>query len=141
MRNEDEIKIMPDFTFTQVLSLDTVNKHSLNPSFEHYVILYFNSKCEFCNFDIQNILKNNNLFKRSQILLVSSEDINTIKKSYDVSDYSNISLYYCDKDTFYKLFKTDRTPSIYIYNKKKFLIKKFIGETKIQLIDSILNSN
>lgn len=141
MRNEDEIKIMPDFTFTHVLSLDTVNKHSLNPSCDHYVILYFNSKCEFCNFDIQNILKNNNLFKRSQILLVSSEDLNTIKKSYDVSDYSNISLYYCDKDNFYKLFKTDRTPSMYIYNKKKFLIKKFIGETKIQLIDSILNSN
>ncbi len=101
------------------------------------MIIYFSPDCEYCQYEATQLKNDMRYFDRTEILMVTRSDEATTEefaRDYGLSQYSNVHFLLDKTDQFYKTFRTHFFPSIFIYNKEHKLIKKFIGETKIEAI-------
>ncbi len=105
------------------------------------LIILFSPDCSHCQVATKDLLKNIELFKKVQIVMVSSFDFSHIKKFYEdykIADYPNISMgrdgsYYLG--TFYKI---KSFPSLFLYNKKGKFVQSFEGDIKMETIAEAL---
>jgi len=109
------------------------------------VFLYFNSDCEFCQAEAEEIESNIKKFEGVQIIFVSNEPISQIKsfqQKYKLDGYDNV-LFLCDYD--YKLIELlslKTIPSSFIYSKEGVLLSKNNGAIKVDyLLKSIKGLN
>jgi len=133
--------IMPGFRFYD-LSGNDFSKATLREN--DTAIIYFNSECEHCQYEIKAIKENIEQFANSNIVMVSGESREAIlafAKEYELSEYSNIHVLEDKDDTFFSTFGSNMVPSIFIYGKNKMLIKHFKGETKISAILKYLHQD
>lgn len=108
-----------------------------NPVF----IFYYNAECDHCQYEAKQIYKKINLFKNTQVLMVSTNtptETSAFAKTYKLYGAGFTWLY--DKDyQFYKWFGKAVTPSVYIYNAEHKLVKEYVGEVKIEAVIKYLN--
>ena len=101
------------------------------------VFILFSPDCSHCQEATKELLAHIDLFKKTQIIMVSSMDFSHIKKFYEeykIADHPNITMgrdasYYLG--TFYKLTSF---PSIFVYNKKGKFLKRFEGSFKTETV-------
>ena len=101
------------------------------------IVVYFDSECDHCQYELNQIYINKNSFKDSDIILMSSESISTIKRYAEKScpaDLDNIRFTKINPDQAYETFGTLAVPQIFIYGTDGMLIKEFKGETKIDVV-------
>ena len=102
------------------------------------MVVYFDSECDHCQHELNQIFVNKNSFKDSDIILMSSELISTIKRyaerSYPADLGGNIRFTKINPDQAYETFGTLAVPQIFIYGTDGMLIKNFKGETKIDVV-------
>jgi len=138
---EKKLETIPNFSF---ITLDkkvfTNSDLKLNTP---TVFIYFNSDCDFCQYEAQSISEHSTYFKNVQLLFVSTEDILTIKNfaiSYDLLNQSNISFLQDNTDTFSNRFDANSIPFLLVYNKDQVLVKKYKGQLKPTAIMKLLEN-
>ncbi|MDA9970411.1 redoxin domain-containing protein [Flavobacteriaceae bacterium] len=138
---EKKLETIPNFSF---ITLDkkvfTNSDLKLNTP---TVFIYFNSDCDFCQYEAQSISEHSTYFKNVQLLFVSTEDILTIKNfaiSYDLLNQSNISFLQDNTDTFSTRFDANSIPFLLVYNKDQVLVKKHKGQLKPTAIMKLLEN-
>jgi len=105
------------------------------------LIMIFSPDCSHCQVATKDLLDHMDLFKKTQIIMVSSLDFSHIKKFYEdykIADYPNITIgrdgsYYLG--TFYKVHSY---PSLYLYDKKGKFVKTFVGDIKMESVAEAL---
>ena len=101
------------------------------------VIILFSPDCSHCQIVTKDLIEHIDLYKKAQIIMVSSLDFNNIKKFYEdykIADHPNITM---GRDGSYFLgsfYKITSFPSIFVYNKKGKFVKSFEGSVKMEKI-------
>lgn len=137
----ENIKTIPEFSFTSLTGQEFTNKNLLN---KPLLFIYFNSECEFCISEAITIKKNLRELDNVEILFISFEEINLIlkfAKDYKLYGYKNITFLQDKNFEFSRIFDVNSIPSTIIYNKNKIFLKKIKGVTKISEILRALNQN
>lgn len=104
------------------------------------VLIFFNSTCEHCQSEINDLKKHYSLFHSTQVILLSSETlsvINSFAESVKMNDLQNFAFCHISPEDLYQHFGTISYPEIYIYNNQS-LVKHLKGETKVEVILSNL---
>lgn len=125
-----KIKTLPPlrFTFLKKIAIDN-NKPT--------IIIFFSPDCDHCHYMIQQILKHNEDFLNSQIIMITQANIFEVRKfkdEYKLDQFKHINLGMDSNNYFFNTFGSLMVPSFYVYNKNHVLIKKFTGETKVENI-------
>lgn len=97
------------------------------------IFMYYNSDCGFCNEEAQMIHDNISQFTTTQIVFVSFETLDKIKKfaqQYKLNQYDNVTFVCDSKLTFAPTFDVTSLPCIVLYDKNQKLIEKLKGQTK-----------
>ena len=105
------------------------------------IIMIFSPDCDHCIHATENLLANINLYRKAQIIMVSSLSYKSIQKFYNdlkLVQYPNIKVGY-DKDRFLSSFYEVRNfPSIFLYDKKGNFKADFNDHPKFEEIAKFL---
>ncbi len=102
-----------------------------------YIIIYFNTECDYCQNEIKSLIQNSFLLENTSVLLISAESKDRIikfKKTWNPHNNSNLIYLSDSSNLFFSLFGTNVVPSTFIYNKNKNLIHKYNGEVDFSII-------
>ncbi len=133
--SDKNTKTIPLFSFVSMSGKKFSNLDLPNVDAK-IVFNYFSPDCDHCQYMATQYFKNREKLKDILILMITIADSNSVavfSNNYQLSSMPNIILLRDDKYDFYKIFGTMNVPSFFIYRHKK-LVKKIIGETKIENI-------
>lgn len=105
------------------------------------LIMLFSPDCSHCQVATKDLLDHIDLFKKVQIVMVSSLDYSHIKKFYEdykIASYPNITM---GRDATYYLgtfYKIHNYPTLFLYNKKGKFVQSFEGDIKMETIAGAL---
>ena len=132
----ETIKKLPAFSFKQLDNKDFTEK-DLSSAYTSILVIYFNTTCDHCQYEAQEIHKNKEKFSKTQILFVSDEptkDLQAFQTQYKLSELPNLSILEDKNKAFGKSFGITSIPSIFVYDANKNLKKHLQGGIKIELI-------
>lgn len=101
------------------------------------LLVFFNSECEHCQYELSELKKNLSAFNAVSILLMSSENISTIKEAaqkFELAASPNTEFIKINRDDVFENFGSLSVPHLFLYGADRKLIKEFRGETKIEAI-------
>ncbi|WP_435264297.1 peroxiredoxin family protein [Tenacibaculum sp. nBUS_03] len=101
------------------------------------VFVYFNSDCDYCQSEATKIQQRIADFKHMQLIFVSferKEGIKKFAKEYKLDNQENVIFLEDVKGEFSKLFDVNSIPYIVVYDVNQGLLKKFKGATKVDAI-------
>ncbi len=107
------------------------------PTASVIVLIYFNSGCEHCKYELNEIRRNIQSFTKAEVILMSAENISEIKKvseNFELTSLPNIHFTKINSGDLVDVFGSVSVPHIFIYDKDRKLVKEFKGETKIEAI-------
>ena len=125
---------IPDFTVAKI----TDSSKFSNLNFEKgkkTIIIFFGPECGHCTVFAKKMMDSINLFKNTQILMVSSFDFVKIRKFYDDNKLADAPFITCGKDDnyfFISHYGIRAFPSAYVYNTKGKFVKSFESEINIK---------
>ncbi len=131
----ENIKIIPDFEYLDLNGSVFTKKNLKQDSPTMFV--YFSSECEFCNEEANMIKENTEQLKDVEIIFVSfqpEEEISDFANKHQLINYGNINFLRDSKATFATTFDVSSLPCLVLYDKKKKLIEKIKGQTKVALL-------
>ncbi len=114
----DENTPMPAFTFKTLDSL-AYTKDDLKPG-TPVMVFYYNPTCDHCQEYAANIQQQLDLFRDTQILMVSPEPADMISEFvtyFGFDTLKNVSVIRDEKDEFFGIFGAAYYPTIFAYNK------------------------
>lgn len=135
----ERISTLPVFSFI-TLANEPFNSSDIKNG--PVLLIRFHPECEHCQYEISEILKSNIPSSGIKILMISSYNIDSIKKFLNKFNYSDFPSVIPLADTSYifgDIFGNEAIPSNYIYNKELKLIKVINGEVKTETIIKYLN--
>ena len=138
----EQLQTIPEFEFF-TLEQQPFTKADLQPNL-NTIFIYFNSDCDFCHYEAQNISDNLDSFKNVQFVFVSTESIEVIQnfsKQYNFYNQQNITFLYDNNSLFSSQFDATSTPYVLIYDKNQQLIKKHKGQLNVKGILRALQQN
>lgn len=136
----ERIQTIPTFSFL-TLNNKTFSEEELTKN-TYKVFVYYNSECDYCQLEATQISDNLTQFKNTQIIFVSFEPIDGIKKfaeNHNLLDKENISFLQDKEMIFEELFDAKSIPFMLLYSKDNQLIEKYKGATKIENILKHIN--
>lgn len=101
-----------------------------------FLLVLFNSECEFCQHEGEAIFENLVAFKETQIVFVSDEPIESINAfaSKYFPGESNVLFAKTTAENIANIFGTVTYPNLLLYNVDGILIKEYKGEVEIETI-------
>lgn len=138
----EQLETIPEFEFL-TLEQQPFTKADLKPNL-NTIFIYFNSQCDFCQHEAQSISNNLDSFKNVQIIFISTESIDTIKKfseQYNLNNQQNITFLNDNLNTFSSRFDANSIPYLLIYDNEQKLIKKHKGQLNAKGILRALQEN
>jgi hypothetical protein len=130
----EKIETLPEFSFS-TLSMDDFHSSEIKEG--PVLIVRFHPECEHCQYEISQILKSDIPVLVSRVLLISSDNPDSIRRfliQFDYASCHSIIPLSDTSDSFGTIFGKDIVPSNYIYNKELKLVKVIFGETKTETI-------
>jgi peroxiredoxin len=106
------------------------------------LLIYFNSECEYCKAEAREIVKNRELLTGIEMIFISLEPLQNIKRFGDgigLSSMPNVLLGKIDDKTADGILGITSAPQLFIYNRDGKLTKQFKGSTKIEAIIKYAN--
>lgn len=99
------------------------------------MIVYFNSGCQHCQTEIEDISSNGNLFMTTQMVFVSSEPES---QAVEFLSKYNLEVLYAktESENIYSTF-SGGVPQIFIYENEQ-LKQHFLGRTDVEILASYL---
>lgn len=133
---EKSIQTLPDVVF-QSLDGDSVNLMAYD-WIKPLVVVFFNPECEHCQYEALEIAQHAEAFSGSQIVLITDDDslarIRIFCETYHLWEVDNIEILLDTDKQIKRVFGRMIFPSVYIYNIKRNLRKKFLGEIRAEAI-------
>lgn len=130
---------IPNFTVAKI----TDSSKFTNLDFEKgkkTIIIFFGPECGHCTVFAKKMMDSINLFKNTQILMVSSFDFVKIRKFYDDNKLADAPFITCGKDDnyfFISHYGIRAFPSAYVYNTKGKFVKSFESEISIEELAAV----
>jgi hypothetical protein len=137
----EKISELPSFSFI-TLSNETFNSSEIKRG--PVLLVRFHRECEHCQYEISELLKSSIPGCGANIILVSSDYPDSIRKflnKFKYTDYPSVILLADTSYAFGDIFGSDIIPSNYIYNKDLDLVKVLSGEVKTETILKYLLSS
>jgi peroxiredoxin len=134
------IKTLPDFAYTTINGKVFTNQNLKKDTAT--IFFYYNSECDFCNHEAEQVKEKIALFNNIQLVFVSFEESEKIKafaQLYKLENYDNITFVRDTKLSFATTFDVKGLPAVIIYNKNNTLVQKLKGQTKPEKIVALLN--
>ncbi|WP_428231168.1 peroxiredoxin family protein [Flavobacterium sp.] len=134
------IKTIPKFSYKNTKGGIFTNQNLKDRT--NTIFIYFNTECEYCNEEAQMIKENIDDFYESQLIFISLEKPELIKKfaqNHQLITYDNIHFLCDDKVTFASTFDVSTLPCLILYDKNKKLIEKIKGQTKVTTLLKKMN--
>lgn len=132
--SEKKSEYLPQLTFYQLNETPFTYQ---NPKEKQTVIIYFHPECEHCQYEAQELLANKTKFVNTKILMVSPAPLAQLKQfytDYQLAEISFLNVLWDKERKFEGYFGASTFPTIFIYNGKNKLLKKYKGEAKIEAI-------
>jgi len=140
VNKKSEKKELPVITLTDIFQ----NKsHTLTDNYGQFtIILFFDPECDLCKDKVILLSENCNLLKNTRLFMISVAPKEAIisfftDNNININICNNIFIISAFEEIISNKFEYPIFPSIYIYNEKNVLIKKFNYSVKI---DEIINS-
>ncbi|WKL46271.1 redoxin domain-containing protein [Flavobacterium pectinovorum] len=135
------IKTIPAFTY-QNLNGNIFTNEDLKKEIA-IIFIYFNTECEYCDHEAQMIEENITKLKKIQLVFVSFEKPEQIKKfaqKHQLTTYDNVYFLCDNKVTFAATFDVNSLPCLVLYDKNQNLIEKIKGQTSIKILLNKMNA-
>ncbi|GHS84839.1 hypothetical protein FACS1894201_03790 [Bacteroidia bacterium] len=134
---------LPDVTLLQMDSTAfcTSELKEINKSL---VIFYFHPDCDFCQMEIESILKSQEKLHHTQLLFVSFaliEEIKPFLETFPIDTIPNVLIAMDNNLEFTNTFKPKSIPATYIYNAQGTLQKVLTGLSSLEVILKIITRN
>ena len=132
---EKEIINMPHFKLSKIGEAGEINSDMLK-AYKRKYILFFNSECDHCQYELESIKRNIEKFTEATFLFVSGEPASVLKPFYDLQHFKEFPFYMASDPDFAvkNAFDVHSFPTTFIYDDKNQLLKKISGEAKIELL-------
>ena len=111
---------IPDFIISTSPDSSLFSNKNLKKDLNTVFIL-FSPDCEFCQHETQDLIKNIQKFKKTQIVMISfmsQKLINDFYKKYKIADQHIITMGKDSKYFFLKYFRLRIAPSTFVYDRK-----------------------
>lgn len=131
---------LPAFSLVKVPD-STVFEIAEKQSSKSTLLIVFNTECELCQYEINEIRENISLFKNTRIILASPQDFVTLKAFYKSFGIAAIPGIVMGRDNGYKTgayFRVRSYPSMFLYDKEGKFVKRFNGSETIKEIAGAL---
>lgn len=131
----EQIESIPQFSFINSSNHNVYTNDSIELD-KACLIIYYNSDCDHCQYEAEQISKHIKQFKTHQILMISFEPIENIlafREKYNL-ETEIITFLQDPKYEFDDIFGNSPIPTSFIYNKNKKLVNQFKGEVKIEAL-------
>jgi peroxiredoxin len=105
------------------------------------IVIVFSPDCDHCQHEVNEIKANYKLFKKAQLLMVTSSDFKYVKAFYDeykIADFPLITMGRDPNYMFGTFFKVKSFPAIFLYNKKGNYVTSFDGSVPVKMIADAL---
>jgi len=136
----EQIQSLPEFSFINVLYRNNYTNDSIKKE-QACLIVYFNSECEHCQYEAEQISKQIHRFDTVQVLMISYEPQETIlafREKYNLLSPAIIFLQDSEAQ-FDDIFGHSPIPTSFIYNKDRALLKQFKGVVKTETLIKYLD--
>lgn len=136
---KEKRKKLPVFSLA---SLDSLSIESYSFEDTPLVLIYFNSECDHCQYEVRDIKKNIADFSKATVVFMSSEPltkINAFADSSGLKDFPNVFFTKISSNDAFTAFGSLGIPHVFIYGSDKVLRKEFKGETSAEVILKYLN--
>lgn len=120
-----------------LLSLDSTQLDFSIIENKPLVLIHFNSECDHCQYEANDVKKNVEGFSGTNLVFMSSEPlskIRTFSQQTGLDTYQNIYFTKIDSEHSVDVFGSLSIPHVFIYGADKVLIKEFRGETNATVI-------
>jgi thiol-disulfide isomerase/thioredoxin len=138
-------KIAGEISHLEGLRLFTLDSALHEQTFLHNnkrtLVVLFNSECDHCRSELDELDKNIDLFRTANVLIISAEPIRTIKTflaNYGFPKEANTYVCKMNAGDVLSSFGTISFPHLIVYDRDNSLIKTFSGETSIAEISKYL---
>jgi thioredoxin-related protein len=132
-KKEIQTKIQTSPVNVNLFKLDSAR--FIFPTAKPAILILFNSTCEHCQYELNQIKENITDFNEVELVFLSSEPIVIIREvAAAFVSVGNVNFIKINPEDVYENFGTIRFPTILIYNAAGKLVKEFKGETKIEAI-------
>lgn len=131
---------LPDFCFYTLHGEKSYPERINNDN--STVIIFFDTECHHCTYEIENIIKNAGSFINTNFFLISDQPVKILKRfseQYKLYKYPQIEILYADYQDITSVFGTVVIPETFIYCKDNNLLKVFKGEVSTEAILKIIN--
>lgn len=132
--------IIPAFPLTLVDG-HSITKSDLKRN-EKTMVFIFSVDCDHCKHLTEEVLKNIDKFKKTQILMVTPFKVEQMKEYYDhykIQNYPNIVMASEPTRQIMYFYDLHYFPGLYIYDKKQQFVKGFEGTAKLDSLLFYLN--
>jgi len=129
------LKTIPEFSF-ETINGESFTQNDINTDMAT-VFIYFNSECEFCQYEATSIKENIDQFTNIQLIFVSFETKEAIQifiNQYKLNNYDNITFLSDPRGDFSERFDATTIPYVLIYDRDQKLVKKHKGQLSINNI-------
>ena len=125
---------IPQFTVFKAPDSTAFTRENLQKKKET-IFFIFSPDCGHCQHETEELIKNINGFKNTQIVMITYlpyEEMMKFYKVYKIAKYPQITMARDNKFFFPVFFKVQNLPSIFVYDKKGDFKKAFEGSVKIE---------
>ncbi len=138
--NESIVTYLPSVDAT-ALNETKVNTKVYSGLIKYKIIVVFDSECDYCKSQINNIIKNRFKFGTAKIIFISPEPVNVINQFILKQNIYNTDIVILSVpiNELSKNFDCKTFPSTYIFNSTNKLIKAFTGEYSSEIILKEMN--
>lgn len=136
---KEKLNTLPVFS---LVTLDGLSLESSALAEGSLVLIHFNSECDHCQYEVQDIKNNIAAFSNTTLVFMSSEPLVKIRNFAGASgldNYSNVLFTKIDSNDAFTSFGALAVPHVFIYGPDNKLVKEFKGETKAEAILKYLN--
>jgi thiol-disulfide isomerase/thioredoxin len=131
-------------TYIPAITLQSTDNQSIilnEKSGKFSYLIFFDSFCDHCQTEAALLQKHIKDFQKARIVFISNQKMRNIKifaSEYKLDKIPNIKFCQIELDVSTQYFGNLGYPSIFIYNTKNQLVKKYSGNTKIEELTKYL---
>lgn len=126
----EKVSTLPDFSL--ITTEGKMYDNSCLMEEKKIVVYFFNTECFYCIEGIKSLIKKEGNYNSNfQIIAISNENLpvvkSFVKNELNFKNTKDLTFLIDYSNEFFKKFKIEITPQLFIYNNKRKLIKQYKG--------------
>jgi hypothetical protein len=134
----------PKLDVIRTLTLNGMEQTVELVSADTTIVLIFNSECDICVYELEELLDDSYLFMSYRIIILSRqsfEDLQNITELYDLWSYPNIDILKIEDQITGEPYISSPNPSVFVYDTNAKLIYSKKGYAKPRFLIQVIKEN